>query len=33
MIEIVKRKTGIWGPTQKQEARSAYTDKNCVLIR
>ena len=31
--EIVKRKTGIWGPTQKQEARSAYTNKNCVLIR
>jgi hypothetical protein len=31
--EIVKRKTGKWGPTQKQEARSAYTNKNCVLIR
>jgi hypothetical protein len=30
---IVKRKTGIWGPTQKQEARSTYTDKNCILIR
>jgi hypothetical protein len=31
--EIVKRKTGIWGPTQKQEARFAYTYHNCVLIR
>jgi hypothetical protein len=31
--EIVNRKTGIWGPTQKQEARSAYTNQNCVLIR
>jgi hypothetical protein len=31
--EIVKRKTGKWGPTQKQEARSAYTNQNCVLIK
>jgi len=31
--EIVKRKTGIWGPTQKQEAHFAYTYHNCVLIR
>jgi hypothetical protein len=30
---IVKRKTGIWGPTEKQEARSYYTDSNCILIR
>jgi hypothetical protein len=31
--EIVKRKTSIWGPTQKQEARYAYTYHNCILIR
>ena len=31
--EVVKRKTGMWGPTQKQEARSAYTNRNCILIR
>ncbi len=31
--EIVNRKTGKWGPTQKQEARFAYTNKNCVLIK
>ena len=31
--EIAKRKTGIWGPTQRQEARSTYSYKNCVLIR
>jgi hypothetical protein len=30
---IVKRKTGIWGPTEKQEARSYYTNHNCILIR
>ena len=30
---IVKRKTGIWGPTEKQEARSYYTNSNCILIR
>ena len=30
---IVKRKTGIWGPTEKQEARSYYTNHNCMLIR
>lgn len=31
--EIVKSRTSIWGPTQKQEARYAYTYHNCVLIR
>jgi hypothetical protein len=31
--EIVKSRTSIWGPTQKQEARFAYTYHNCVLIR
>ena len=31
--EIVKRKTSIWGPTQKQEARYSYTYHNCILIR
>src|SRR5262245_22950300 len=30
---IVKRKTGIWGPTEKQEARSYYTNHNSILIR
>jgi hypothetical protein len=31
--EIVKRKISMWGPTQKQEARHAFVDKNCILIR
>jgi hypothetical protein len=31
--EIVKRKPRMWGVSQKQEARSTYTDKNCILIR
>ena len=31
--EIAKKKTGIWGPTPKQDAQFAYTYKNCVLIR
>jgi hypothetical protein len=31
--EIVKRKIRMWGVTQKQEARHAFTDKNCILIR
>ena len=30
---IVKRKTGIWGPTEKQEAHHYYVDSNCILIR
>jgi|SRR5262249_18385679 hypothetical protein len=30
---IVKRKTGIWGPTEKQEAKHYYVDSNCILIR
>ena len=30
---IVKRKTGIWGPTEKQEAHSYYVNSNCILIR
>ena len=30
---IVKRKTGIWGPTEKQEAQSYYVNSNCILIR
>ncbi len=31
--EIVKKKRSSWGPTQKQDARFAYTYHNCVLIR
>ena len=31
--EVVKSRTSIWGLTQKQEARYAYTYHNCVLIR
>ena len=31
--EIVKRKRSIWGVTQKQEARSNYGYRNCILIR
>jgi hypothetical protein len=31
--EIVKRKIRMWGITQKQEARHAFIDKNCILIR
>jgi hypothetical protein len=30
---IVKRKTGIWGPTEKQETKHYYVDSNCILIR
>jgi hypothetical protein len=31
--DIVKKKRSGWGPTQKQDARFAYTYHNCVLIR
>jgi len=31
--DIVKKKRSKWGPTQKQDARFAYTYQNCVLIR
>jgi hypothetical protein len=31
--DIVKKKRSSWGPTQKQDARFAYTYHNCVLIR
>ena len=31
--EIVQRKFGILGSTQKQDARRAFIDKNCILIR
>ena len=31
--DIVKKKRSNWGPTQKQDARFAYTYHNCVLIR
>jgi hypothetical protein len=31
--EIVKKKRRIWGPTEKQDARFAYTYHNCILIR
>jgi hypothetical protein len=31
--EIVKKKRSRWGPTEKQDARFAYTYHNCILIR
>jgi hypothetical protein len=31
--DIVKKKRSKWGPTQKQDARFAYTYQNCVLIK
>jgi hypothetical protein len=31
--DIVKKKRSKWGPTQKQDARFAYTYRNCVLIK
>ncbi|AMN43365.1 hypothetical protein [Rhodoplanes sp. Z2-YC6860] len=31
--EIVKQKRSMWGSTQKQEARSTYANRNCILIR
>jgi hypothetical protein len=31
--DIVKKKRSKWGPTQKQDARFAYTYQSCVLIR
>jgi len=31
--EIVKKRRSMWGFTQKQDARYAYTYHNCILIR
>ena len=31
--EIVKQKRSIWGSSLKREARSAYSNRNCILIR
>jgi len=31
--EIVKKKMSKWAPSEKQRARSAYTNQNCVLIK
>jgi hypothetical protein len=31
--EIARSKRSIWGSSLKQEARSAYSNRNCILIR